>query len=275
MRPTVATAPGSARASSCAASTARAAGTSASRRPAIAAVPAWSETPRNVQRQRSRAASDVATASGAGTSTRLPSLLDVHLDPGAHPRQECRRGSRSSGAGHAAQRPRDRAGRCPRGRCARGPRRGRARRRARASRRSPRRNAGPSSSTIAPTASGRGAPPARRAASTATNPATTPSAPSNAPPSATESRCEPTASKAPVGAARLDRPEVGGRILRDLQPECRRRSSGTTRARHPRPAPRPSGSSHRARARSPRARRTAAGRAPRRSHDHALPRCRR
>ena len=103
MRPTVATAPGSASASSCAASTARAAGTSASRRPAIAAVPAWSETPRTVQRQRSRAASDVATAERSGHVDEVPSLLDVHLDPGGHAGQERRRGTRALGR-HASQR---------------------------------------------------------------------------------------------------------------------------------------------------------------------------
>ena len=74
--------------------------------------------------------------------------------------------------------------------------------------------------------------------------------------------------------ARLDRPEVAGRVLRDLQSECRRRSCGTSRARRPRPAPRPCGSSRRARARWPPARRRGAGRGRRRSRDRPAPRSR-
>ena len=70
--------------------------------------------------------------------------------------------------------------------------------------------------------------------------------------------------------ARLDRPEVAGRVLRDLQPERRRRSCGTSRARRPPPAPRPCGSSRRARGRSPPARRRGAGRGRRRSRDDRL-----
>ena len=195
MRPTVATAPGSASASSCAASTARAAGTSASRRPAIAAVPAWSETPRTraapalARRERRR------DGQRRGHVDEVAPLLDVHLDPRGHARQEGGRGAHARGR-HSAQRSQV-AQHVALGIRAREHlvHRQLAAQRARAEDR--RAEARALLVDHRATASGRAAPPARRAASTATSPPTTPSAPSNAPPSATESTCEPTASNGP------------------------------------------------------------------------------
>ena len=211
-------------ASSCAASTARAAGTSASRRPPS----------RPSRRGRTRRAACSASAPGgerrrdaerSGHVDEPAALLDVHLDPGADARQEAgaaRVVSAVTPRGAARSRSTQPSGsvRASTSSTSSSP----------ASAREPKIAApkrGPSSSTIAPTASGRGAP---RRGAPPRPPRSRDDAERAVEGAAVGDRVEMRADgvERAVARARLDRPEVGGRILHELEPERRCASRGTT-----------------------------------------------